>query len=75
MMTLAKGQHIFKTYVIHVTKLMFKVAFCQVCFKFSNNKLERMFNGSSQPNIFDLRKDQLSQGSYVGKFEIKLNKQ
>ena len=36
-----------------------------------SKKLERMFQWLRQPNLFDLKKGQLLQGPYVGKFEIK----
>ena len=36
-----------------------------------SKKLEMMFQWLRQPNLFDLKKGQLLQGPYVGKFEIK----
>ena len=36
-----------------------------------SKKLEMMFQWLRQPNLFDLKKGQLLQGLYVGKFEIK----
>ena len=58
-----KGQHIFKIYVINVSKLIFKVTFCQVCFKWL----------PPTESIWPLKRATFA-GSLVDKFKIKLNK-